>query len=504
MRDFLKLQNGSDIRGTAIPLEGGKEVDLTGEAAQSIGGAFASWLAERLDEPCAALRIAVGRDTRLSGGALSASLAAGIAEAGAEVTDVGLATTPAMFMTTVTDGYCFDGAVMITASHLSFEKNGFKFFTRDGGLDKKDITALLTRAQTGHAPAERKGAVLEADFMGVYAKMLREKIIAGANLGDEPLRGLHIIVDAGNGAGGFFAADVLNPLGANTRGSLFLEPDGRFPNHAPNPEDKRAMTFITDAVLDAEAELGILFDTDVDRAGAVLPDGRELNRNRLIAMIAAIELRDHPGTTIVTDSITSTGLSDFIRARGGVHRRFKRGYKNVIDEAIRLNAQGQDAQVAMETSGHGALKENFFLDDGAYLMVKLVIELARAKRRGHALSHLIDGLAEPCESRECRMALSADDFAAYGKQIIEDLTQHIQNTKGFSIAPDNFEGLRVNANASHGDGWFLLRMSLHEPLMPLNIESDSEGGVERIARVLYDFLSRYEKLDTSPLVWDCP
>ncbi len=499
MRDLMKLQNGSDIRGTAISLEGAREADLTPEVARAIGGAFAAWLSAKSAKPCEALRIAVGRDSRLSGAALARGIAEGVSGAGAEIADLGLATTPAMFMATVTQGFLCDGTVMITASHLPFERNGFKFFTRDGGLDKKDIASLLAAAQAADYPRGRNGRIRKADFMGEYAGLLRDKIIAGANLGKRPLEGLRIIVDAGNGAGGFFASDVLEPLGADTRGSLFLEPDGCFPNHAPNPEDERAMAFIADAVIKNGADLGILFDTDVDRAGAVLPDGRELNRNRLIAMIAAIALRGHPGTTIVTDSITSTGLAHFIRARGGVHRRFKRGYKNVIDEALRLNAVGQDAEVAMETSGHGALRENYFLDDGAYLMVKLIVELARTKAQGHQLSHLIDGLEEPCESRECRMALVGDDFAAYGKSILTDLAEYVKTVKGLSVAPDNFEGLRVDADAARGDGWFLLRMSLHEPLMPLNIESDSEGGVARMAGILYDFLSRYDRLDTSPL-----
>ena len=118
------------------------------------------------------------------------------------------------------------------------------------------------------------------------------------------------------------------------------------------------MAAITEAVVENGADLGIIFDTDVDRAGAVLSDGSALNRNRLIAMMTAILLKEHPGTTIVTDSITSTGLADFITAHGGVHHRFKRGYRNVINESIRLNAAGQDSQLAMETSGHGALKEN--------------------------------------------------------------------------------------------------------------------------------------------------
>ncbi|KOM58660.1 hypothetical protein LR48_Vigan11g169400 [Vigna angularis] len=110
-----------------------------------------------------------------------------------------------------------------------------------------------------------------------------------------------------------------------------------FPNHIPNPEDKTAMKAITQAVLDNKADLGIIFDTDVDRSAAVDFTVREFNRNRLIALMAAIVLEEHPGTTIVTDSVTSDGLTTFIEKKlGGKHHRFKRGYKNVIDEAIRL------------------------------------------------------------------------------------------------------------------------------------------------------------------------
>ena len=211
--------------------------------------------------------------------------------------------------------------------------------------------------------------------MGVYAAQLREKITAAAGRA-RPLEGRRIVVDAGNGAGGFFAESVLAPLGADTSGSVYLDPDGRFPNHVPNPELPQAMDSIRAAVLSAGADFGVIFDTDVDRAGAVLKSGEELNRNRLIALISAIGLREHPGTAIVTDSITSTGLAAFIARRGGVHRRFKRGYRNVINESIRLNAAGQDSQLAIETSGHAAMKENYFLDDGAYLVTKFLIELA--------------------------------------------------------------------------------------------------------------------------------
>lgn len=124
-------------------------------------------------------------------------------------------------------------------------------------------------------------------------------------------RGWKIVVDAGNGSGGFFA-DLLEDLGADVSGSQFLEPNGTFPNHVPNPEDPTAMESAARAVRSANADLGIVFDTDVDRSAVVAADGSEVNRNRLIAALSAIVLEEHPGSTIVTDSVTSTGLAKFI------------------------------------------------------------------------------------------------------------------------------------------------------------------------------------------------
>ena len=260
------------------------------------------------------------------------------------------------------------------------------------------------------------------------------------------------------------------------------------------------MESITEAVKETNADLGIIFDTDVDRAGAVLADGSELNRNRIIAMLAAILLREHPGTTIVTDSITSTGLANFIECKGGIHHRFKRGYRNVINESIRLNGMGQNSQLAIETSGHGAFKENYFLDDGAYIVTKLLIELARGKKNGYKLESLIADLEEPAESVEFRMNILLEDFKSYGQQVIDDLTAYAQNQCGWSLAPNNYEGVRVNLDEAHGNGWFLLRLSLHDPLLPLNIESNTVGGCKQIASELAGFLAKYDKLDAASLL----
>ena len=142
--------------------------------------------------------------------------------------------------------------------------------------------------------------------------------------------------------------------------------DGMFPNHAPNPENKDAMKSICQATVDSGADLGIIFDTDVDRAGCVDKNGNEINRNRLVALASIIALENNQGGTIVTDSVTSTGLSEFINNYlCGVHYRFKRGYRNVINEQLRLNSEGINCPLAMETSGHAAFRDNYYLDDGA-------------------------------------------------------------------------------------------------------------------------------------------
>ena len=491
--DYKKLQNGSDIRGVALEGIAGQHVNLTETVCKDIGRGFALWLKEKTGKNH--LRVAVGRDSRLSGQALCGWICEAMVAQGIAVTDFGMASTPAMFMATVTEGYAFDGTVMITASHLPFNRNGFKFFTSGGGLEKEDIKQILSYAESNVQTGLNPGQLQQGQFMDTYAKILADKIRTATG-SDKPLEGMRIVVDAGNGAGGFYAEKVLRPLGANTDGSRYLDPDGSFPNHIPNPEDKDAMASITQAVKETNADLGIIFDTDVDRAGAVLSDGSELNRNRIIAMLSAILLREHPGTTIVTDSITSTGLAKFITEKGGIHHRFKRGYRNVINESIRLNGLGQDSQLAIETSGHGALKENYFLDDGAYLVTKLLIELAKGKKEGYTLESLIASLEEPAESLEFRMNILVEDFKTYGQNVIDQLIAYAEKQPGWSLAPDNYEGVRVNI----GSGWFLLRLSLHDPLLPLNIESNEFGGAKLIAKELAAFIAGYDKLDAAKLL----
>lgn len=499
---WAALQNGSDIRGVALAGVPGQAVNLTPEVVTTLSKAFATWLAAELSLPTTRLTIAVGRDSRLSGPTLMQAAIEGMVALGCRVLDVGMASTPAMFMSTVLPEFGCQGAIMMTASHLPFNRNGLKFFTRQGGLGKADISRILELAEQGHFAAAAPGRVEHRDLIAAYAAGLVQQIRQSVNHPehfDQPLRGLNIIVDAGNGAGGFFAHQVLEPLGADTSGSQFLDPDGTFPNHVPNPENEAAMASICQAVITQGADLGLIFDTDVDRGAAVDSDGRELNRNRLIALISAIVLREHPGTTIVTDSTTSDGLTRFIEDDlRGIHHRFKRGYKNVINEAIRLNEAGQSSWLAIEASGHGAMKENYFLDDGAYLVSKLLVELAKARLVGQRLSDLIATLQDPYDSQEYRLTILAPEAQAHGTEVMNQLKAFVDTQPDWSVVP-SYEGVRVACSTPEENGWFMVRLSLHDPVLPLNIESNVAGGVAKIAERLTAFFTPLADLDISAL-----
>lgn len=496
LQDWKKLKNGTDVRGVASEGVEGESVNLTDEVVTELAKAFCVWLSRRTGKE--KVTVAVGHDSRISAPRLLACVRQGITACGSDVVVTGLSSTPSRFMLLKKPHYACDGSIMLTASHLPFNKNGLKFFVPEGGLESEELSEVLEIAAEGAFPSGM-GTAIEKPFLDEYATDLVE-LMRKATGEERPLSGKRILVDAGNGAGGFYAEKVLRPLGADTTGSQFLDPDGTFPNHIPNPENKAAMASVCKAVVENNADFGIIFDTDVDRAGAVDKDGKEINRNRLIALISAILLQEEQGAYIVTDSVTSDGLAQFIRAHGGVHHRFKRGYKNVINEAKRLCNEGKNAPLAIETSGHAALKENYFLDDGAYLITRLLISVAKLKKEGKELSSLIDTLPMPAEEAELRPTFldPSTDFQSLGKQVIAELTSDMGPLSYVTLAPDNHEGVRMNLDKEHGDGWILVRMSLHEPILPINAESNSVGGCKTLIKELYSHLQRYSFLNLSP------
>ncbi|KAL9269608.1 putative phosphoglucosamine mutase [Drosera capensis] len=327
VQKIRRLQNGSDVRGVALEGEKGREVDLTPNAVESIAESFGEWLTDKLEVEHGrtvegGVKVSVGRDPRISGA--RAALFSGLSRAGCIAFDMGLATTPACFMSTVLAPFQYDESIMIwnyayfttttdyrvgtstalwtigvlplTASHLPYTGNGLKSFTRGGGLTSPEVEVICDRAARKYANQQARASTSipacpsRDDFMSVYSQHLRDIIKERVNHPlqcDTPLEGFQIIVNAGNGSGGFFTKDVIDKLGANTIGLLHLDPDGMFPNQIPNPEDKTAMALTRAAVLENSADLGIVFDTDVDCSGVVDSKGKPINGDKLIALMSA-------------------------------------------------------------------------------------------------------------------------------------------------------------------------------------------------------------------------
>lgn len=496
MIDFMKLQHGSDIRGVAVESASGEEVTLTEEVAGAIAGSFAYWLGFKAGKNPYDLRISVGQDSRLSSDTLKEGILKGIAMFGAEGYDAGLASSPAMFMSTVMPQLDFDGAVMITGRHLPQDMNGFRFFTPEGSLDAEDIAVILRTASrynfVGEFYEER-----DTNARQIYAAYLRQLMSFG--LRDVPggLSGMHIIVDAGNGTGGFFAEEVLGQMGADISGSCFLEPDGHFPGHRPDTRDTDALASLSEAVTGSNADLGIIFDADAGRAAIIGPDGRQIAGNELIALAAALAAEDHPGGTVITDSVTSDELTGFLEGRLGLkHIRYRRGSGNIISKAKELSESDEQVFLAADTSGLAAYSDNFFCDDGIFLAVQVIINAAQAKSEGRDIRSFTEGLGAPASSCEVRFSMTADNRMKTGRAILEDMEKWVRETSGLRLVTPNYEGVRVSftipAGEGEASGWFLLRQSRHERGLLLTAESDTPGGAEAVLPVIYDFIGRYE------------
>ncbi|KAK6789439.1 hypothetical protein RDI58_013238 [Solanum bulbocastanum] len=519
MDKIRRLQNGSDVRGVALQGEKGRSVDLTPPAVEAIAESFGEWVIKGLNNKEKVVMVSLGKDPRISGNTLSVAVFSGLTRAGCMVFDMGLATTPACFMSTILPPCQYDASIMMTASHLPYTRNGLKFFTKKGGLTSVEVEEICEEAARKYANSLQMGGLQLLITHGVKLNMSIELGMVGGRsrplLGDQVMRlKMQIIVNAGNGSGGFFTWDVLDKLGADTFGSLHLNPDGMFPNHIPNPEDKIAMSLTRAAVLENNADLGIVFDTDVDRSGVVDCEGNPINGDRLIALMSAIVLKEHPGTTIITDARTSVALTKFITNKGGQHCLYRVGYRNVIDKGVNLNKDGVETHLMMETSGHGAFKENHFLDDGAYMVVKIIIEMVRMKLEGSekGIGSLIKDLEEPLESAELRMVVLAEPRYAKAKafEAIEAFRTYIEqgslpgweldacgdcwvsdgclvDTNDDPTAIDAYMyRAKVSSEENEEHGWVHLRQSIHNPNIAVNMQSTVPGGCQYMAKVLRD------------------
>lgn len=533
-----KASNGFDIRGITDSYSAHQTngPQLNNELAFWIGVGFGEYVKHQhqtcltrspSDSVVRNFKVGIGRDSRQSGIELTSWFAGGLNAVGVDGYDTGICTTPSMYLScdnsllqslckdpltdkinTVGSPWPFDGAVSITASHLPREWNGFKFFapnfpTNIGSEGIDAIIGFVSDPKFDSLEPYKAQRVPITPFIPVYSQFLQQtikRIALRSTTGSLPLKGLKLCVNAGNGAGGFLA-QTLAELGADTSSSLHLEPDGRFPNHVANPEDKAAIAATAKRVADYNADLGICLDADADRVGLVEgSSGEILNRNKLIALVATIavqNLRDGEGTssaTIVTDSATSNGLSKYITSTlSAKHIRYKKGYRYVIEKARSID----DAVVAVECSGHGAWRDNGWVDDGCYTAIRILSELCNLRHHAAAtktdvtLSQLIAGYQEPAESHEFRLKARTDseEFKSGGMAVVteralEVLRHLVATTDGWAMEPVNYEGLRVTF--MWGDGWVMMRASLHEPILSMHVESEVVGGVQYAVKQLLE------------------
>lgn len=420
---------------------------------------------------------------------------------------------------------------MITASHLPRDRNGFKLFAAfaPSGFTRAQVQELGDLAES-HAMECLKTTKLQdfsstgvlsasrVDWMPLYADTLKNAVLVqtrGVVPNDEsPLAGLKLILNPGNGAGGFFQT-VLQDLGADVSASIHLEPNGSFPNGIPNPEDVKMLEHTLAVCEREQADLGIMLDTDADRCGFVIPrtindvngvrsDYEALNRNRLIALLGVVFAKEKPGCAVVTDSVTSEGLSVFLSGKLGLeHIRFIKGYANVIGKARQLTDSGEvNAELAIETSGHCAMRENGYLDDGTYTAVKIVSLLARQRAddlsngRPSTLLDLISDMSELDEVCELRMTTkdaSLDTMQEVFGLCTSEIERFCLTNDTWKVDRENLEGIRLRFGS---DGqFFMLRKSLHDPIISLQIEARSKQQArELIVTPLVELLEATEKI----------
>jgi phosphomannomutase len=426
--------------------------DLDEDVARHIGAAFASW--------SGAPKIAVGHDCRLSSPALAAALRDGAVSQGADVVDLGLASTDLVYFAS---GALDVAAVMLTASHNPPQWNGMKFCLagatpvgEDSGL--ADIRALAERDLATSSP----GRVERRDLLDAYTDHVLTFVDVGA------MRPLTVVADTANGMGGLVVPPVLSRLPV-TLIHLFPELDGTFPNHPADPIDPENQRDLKAAVLEHRADIGLAFDGDADRVFLVDEHAEGVSGSEVTALVATAMLERSPGAKIVHNLITSWAVPEVIRERGGIPVRTRVGHsfiKQVMAET--------GAVFGGEHSGHYYFRDNYRADSG---LIAAVVVLERLSRSDAPLSAMLAPFRRYHASGEINSTV-ADKAAA-----LERLDAAFADGRR-----DHTDGLTVEFD----DWWFNVRASNTEPLLRLNVEAKSEELLKEKTASVLDIIRRHE------------
>lgn len=440
-----------------------REYDIRGIVGKTLGPADAAAIGRAYGTMVRAKggkSIALGYDGRLSSPELAAAAAEGLVSAGIQVKRVGLGPTPMLYYAIKHLGT--DAGLQITGSHNPSDYNGFKMALSTGPVYGDAILEIGRIANAG-AYAEGKGSIEDFDIQDAYVdRMLKD--YAG-------LKPLKIVWDAGNGATG----EILRRLVAKLPGQhtlLFDEIDGRFPNHHPDPTVPENLVDLQKAVAAQKADLGIGFDGDGDRIGAIDQTGRIVWGDQLLAIYAREVLADRPGAIIIADVKASQVLFDEVARLGGKPLMWKTGHS-----LLKAKMAETGSPLAGEMSGHIFFADKWYgFDDALYCAVRLISLVSRS---GESLKAIVDTLPTVCNTPETRF----DVDAARKFKVIDEVKARLAKIPGLQV--NDIDGVRVNTP----DGWWLVRASNTQEVLVARAESQSPEGLERLKTLLKDQLA---------------
>jgi phosphomannomutase/phosphoglucomutase len=430
-----------DIRGVF-------ETDLNAESVTTLGRAFGTYYLERGKR-----RVAVGRDTRLSSPVIRDWLVEGMTDAGVDVVDIGMVPTPLSYYSTYRLG--LDGSVMITGSHNPPQYNGFKITIGTDALFGEQIQELRSMIDGDLLRTDGGGRVeVHPTLVAEY----QDDVAGRIQMGSRPLR---IVVDAGNGVGGFVALPLFQRLGLEVEG-LYCEPDGTFPNHHPDPSEEHNLVALRERVLATGADLGIAYDGDADRIGVIDDKGAILWGDRLLVALARDVLKDNPGAPIVGEVKCSRVLFEEIEKAGG-----KAILSRVGHSLIKARMKAEGALLAGEMSGHIFYKHRWFgFDDAIYTSARLLEILSKTTLK---MSELLADVRTPFVTPETRV----DCPDAVKFQVVADVTE--QYRQGGDRVVD-IDGVRVE----RPEGWGLVRASNTSPVIVMRAEGSTREQLDGI------------------------
>jgi phosphomannomutase len=438
---------------------------LSEKDAYALGAAFATYTAKKLN--VSAPKIAVGYDGRLSSPSLEKALVEGLMAAGAHVTRVCLGPTPMLYFTVKHDK--LDAGMMITGSHNPPDYNGFKMLISSGPIYGSMIQEIGALAAAGTYNAGQ-GSSTQKDMRDVYVSRLLKDYD-----GAEPLR---VVWDAGNGATG----EILRKFTAQLPGEhtlLFDDIDGTFPHHHPDPTEEKNLKDLRREVEKRKAHLGIGFDGDGDRIGAIDEKGRVVAGDQLLALFARDVLKNNPGATIIADVKASETVFDDIREAGGNALMWKTGHS-----LLKAKMAETGSPLAGEMSGHIFFADKYYgFDDALYAAVRL---LGLVSRAGGSLAAMRDRLPHVYNTPEIRIDVTEEK--KFG--IVADIKARLAKS-GAQV--NDIDGVRVRTK----DGWWLLRASNTQAVLVARAEATSQAGLDTLKSALQEQLqeSGIEKIE---------